>query len=254
MEDAQSVRMAYLGKDESDKNIDNKRAITIHISSGIPFVMVDDRIVNDYTVNATTVDAKASDTDIINTLVDPDMDDRYTYICETKSSITKNIVRLYYDAKYEDIIVVPDTTMLGTSDLSDPNSNQQFDLIGYVIGGGDVVKDGIWPGTVNPKPTFKLPTTNKNLTSTHMGVLLNGVAPTMGGRKGVYYVDDAGTYRLADNRRLPVGLLDLGNIADIFGQDVTVPVYTVYQGTTDMYKVKYLGFKSVTKAYILLDF
>jgi len=254
MTDTIDIRRAYLGKDESDKNIDNKRTIEIHIANAVPFIMVDDRIVNDYTVNSELIDSKDSDSEIVNTLVDDEMEDRFTYICETKSSVSKNIVRLYYDAKYKDIIIVPDTTMLGTSDLNDPNSRQNYQLIGHIVSGGDVVKNGLWSGSVNSKHHFDLPATNRNLSSKHTAVLLNGVAPTMGDRKGVYYVDEAGTYRLADNRRLPLGLLDLGTIADIFGSDISLPVYNVYQGSTDSYKVQYLGIKSVEKVYILLDF
>jgi len=253
--DKKDFRTALLGKSEADKNVDNGRSITLTIDSGLPMVNVDDVLMDNFTINSVTHSPSLTGgDDVLNTLVDKEDPNRYVYICTTLSAVTKAVVRLYYDAMFKDIIVVPNTETLGTDSATDMNRNQNYDLRGYVISGGDDIKHGNFSGTIKKDFQFDLPVPNSDISATHNAVILNGIAPTMGGRLMAYDIDDQGKYSLRDNRRLPVGLLDLGTVNDIFGTAVSLPIYNVFQGTTDMYKMKYLGIQNVDKVYFLLDF
>jgi len=248
------IRTAYLGTDSTNPNTDNNRRVNIHLNNGIPLVAIDDDIISsrkvkeiDYTGGLVGVS-----TTLNNVLVDKTDANRFIYVTQITSPITQDVSIIYYDAKYKDIIVIPETKYLGTGDVDDINANQVFDLKGYVVSGNMEFSDDIYTGSINPDVKMNLPATNSDISSKTMIANIYGISSTMGHR--TIFREVTSGLSIGGERMMPTGIVDLGSITDLFTTEEYIPTYTMYQGSYNMFKVKYLGNKKPSKVYLLMDF
>jgi len=252
MADTLLERVAYLGVSETDKTFANKRRIVMRIEKTIPFVMVSSNIITNNTINEKIT---ALATVVNNTLVDELDATRFTYLTTTHSTVSNNIVRIYHDSLYGDLIVVPDLDNLGTGAMTDPNTNITYILGCSRIAGGEHLANDSYDGSIGNNNLYKIPTPIASVASKHMSVKLNGISPVYGNRNGFYDIGATGaSFNISDARQLPTGLLDIGLTADVFGPNAILPVYNVYMYDNENYKMRYLNNHAVSSFYILLDF
>ena len=248
------IRTAYLGTDSSNPNTDNNRRVNIHLDNGLPLVAIDDDIISDKKIKE--IDYRGGQVGIIttlyNVLVDKTDADRFIFVTKITSPITQDVSNIYYDAKYKDIIVIPETKYLGTGDADDINANQVFDLKGYVVSGNMNFADDLYTGSINPDVKMNLPATNNDISSKSIIANIYGISTTMGHR--TMYREVTTGLSMGGERMLPVGIIDLGSTTDLFTSAEYIPTYTMYQSSYNMFKVKYLGNKKPNKVYLIMDF
>jgi len=265
--DTVEQRSAYVANNITDKNIDNKRMVTLNIVNTLPIIMIDNTLVDRNQIAETTVDL---DTVVLNTLVGPGADagetdpaiidakgpGRYNYVTTVESSISRNVMRVYYDTMFKDMVIVPDLMNFGADGADNPNNGKHYYLDCYrVAGGGTEIKEDMYKGGLNKVSSTELPLIDTAVAGTHMAVRLNGIAPFRGDRHtSLYLTHNSITNRVSDSFNNPSGLLSLGDSETLFGGDVKVPLYNVYLQNKDNYRLKYLGFNKVPKIYVLLDF
>ena len=245
------IRTAYLGTDSTNPNTDNNRQVNIHLTNGVPLVSIDDEIISDRLIKEELYTGGTLRV-IPNILVDREDANRFIYVTQIISPISKDKSNIYYDGKYKDIIIIPETKYLGTGDINDINANQTFDLAGYVVSGNSEFKNDVFTGTINPDTVMNLPETNRNINSRSMVASIYGISNTMGNRIVSYPM--ATNMSIRDRRMLPIGIIDLGTITDLFTVSTLIPTYSMYQSSYNMFKIRYLGNKKPSKVYILIDF
>jgi len=73
--------------------------------------------------------AKRTDDKVTNALYDPDMQDRFVYIGHAKSIMLSEYNVVWYDAKYGDILILPDLETYG-----DANTDSDLKVVERIIG------------------------------------------------------------------------------------------------------------------------
>jgi len=252
MADTIEFRTAWIGVSETNKTFVNKRKIEMTISSTIPMVLINPSLIVDNSINSLLTALPAV---VNNTLVDEVDPLRYTYITTTKSVVSKNVVRLYHDALFNDIIVVPNLDNFGGSLATDPSAGMRYELTCRRIAGGDTLANEIYGGGISNNNTFKIPKPITAVPSTHMALRLNTISPNYGNRNGFYDIGTTGnSFNLSDARQLPTGILNLGTTTSLFGADVPLPLYQVYMSDMENYKLKNVNVHPVPQFYVILDF
>ena len=245
-------RTAWIGVSEINKTFVNKRKIEMTIDSTIPMVLINPALLVDNLINSKTTAIPAL---VSNTLVDELDPLRFTYITTTQSIITNNIVRLYHDKKFNDILVVPNLDNFGTGAVNDPNAGMRYEIKCRRIAGGDVLANEVYTGSISTNNTFVIPQPVAAVPSTHSAVKLNTISPNYGNRNGFYNIGTTtANFNLSDARQLPTGILDLGTTTSIFGSNVPLPLYQVYMSDIENYKLKNINVHAVPHFYIILDF
>ena len=230
-----------------------KIKVNISIVSTLPMLTLTDELVTNSSIASVVTPVDLAALDAKNTLKDVEYfeehgKERFTYITTTHSQITNNRVRMYHDAKYEDIIIIPELSYID-SDLN----HTVYDIRGYRVGGGvevdDIYNDLIVPG----EEYFKLPLTKSNIENTCEHVRLHGVARDS---DHTYYYKSLPSGDTIVNKKLTtVGMVKLGSADELFVEPgATIPMYTIMQATLDRYALKFLGNKKPTSIYIPLNF
>jgi hypothetical protein len=145
IKDSYNYRVVNVSVDEDNKTVYTNKTLVIQLESFLPFLLMEDDILF-YKKNVTeTIDPITSLNSIKNTITDKEYDtlnptlNRFVFINEIISPITKNKGRLYYDSKYKDIIFIPTLKTLGSHSLidgsSDYNNDKLIEVIGYSLGG-----------------------------------------------------------------------------------------------------------------------
>ena len=262
MNDTRQIRQARLAKDETDLSALLNKTVAIRLNTSLPFMHIEQAYI-DKTEYKTEDYASKADADLFNTLVDPTYTvkdnngndvtaTRFTFLTEINSSVTFSRSRMYYDAKYEDIIIVPDLESLGATSVTDGS----YELQGYVVGGlgnVDQVADAINP--VKDTAEYKLPLVNKNIASSTIFLETRGVG--YAARRNVrVYRDTANGVRFFNNDTSTVALIKLGKVTDIFTSAVKLPLYQYYQSGIKEYSGKYLGVVDTKDAdiYVAINF
>jgi len=227
--------------------------VSITIVSTLPMLTMTDALVANSLMTSHDAPSAPTTLDVDNTLKDVDYleefgVERFTFITTTQSVITNNKVRLYHDAKYEDIIVIPELSF-----IDNKLDNNIYNIRGYRIGGGvavdEIANDLIVPG----EETFKLPLTKSNISNVCKHVKMHGIARDS---DNAYYYKTLDNGDMVVNRKLTtVGMISLGTADDLFVETgATIPMYTITQATLDRYALKFLGNIKPTNIYIPLNF
>lgn len=251
-ENTRTFRTAWLGASETDKTYTNKRKVEFTLESTVPMILLNPELLVNNLINTKVTPVPSV---IKNTLVDDTDPLRYTYITTTESVITHNIVRLYHDAMFNDIIIVPDLNNFGTSAITDPNAGMRFELRCRRIAGGDILANEIYEGSISHNSDFKIPKPITTVPSTHYSLKLNTISPNYGNRNGFYDIGSiSGSYNFSDSRQLPTGVLNLGTTSGLFGSDIPLPLYQVYRSDMENYKLKNVNIHPIPQFYVILDF
>lgn len=261
MKDTIKLRTAVLALSENLKSdtVDpvvvnvTKIKVSIDIVSTLPMLTMTDALVANSLMAEDHRPSLPATLDIDNTLkdvgyLDETGNERFTFITIASSAITNNKVRLYHDAKYSDIIVIPELNCIDNT-----INDTLYELRGYRVGGGcnvdDINNDLIVPGD----ETFKLPLTNSNIANTSKHVKMHGIARDTDG--GHYYKTLDNGDMVVNRKLTTVGMVNLGSGDELFvDAGARVPMYTIVQATLDRYALKFLGNIQPKNIYIPLNF
>lgn len=181
---------------------------------------------------------------------------RFIFITRVESYINRDIVDLYYDKKYQDIIIVPD--LVYTKHLS---PTEDINIFCQRIGGGYNVNDNTLTGlTISSDENCKitLPEARKiSSASVYMAAIPGLQTPD--------YTQDANSYEemlndainLKRYHRQMLSFLCLGTVSQLFGEVHRLPLYLLYQSGVRGFSFKYLNQvkpDANTKLYIPLNF
>jgi hypothetical protein len=251
------LRTANLALSENKKNPANSGEVTkikinIDIIGTIPMITMTDDLVNHATITEAINPATPLLLDNNNTIVDVGYAnehgvDRFTYITTTHSAITNNQVRMYYDAEFKDIIIIPEISFIDNT-----IDNTVYQLRGYRVGGGCPVDDISNDLMVPSSETFELPLTNSNISNVSKHMRLHGVARES---SNIYYKELTSGDTIVNKKLATVAMIHLGSGDELFvDQNVRIPMYTVQQTTMDRYSLKFLNNIKPTSIYIPLNF
>jgi len=239
------------------------KTLTIALGISLPMVLIEPSIVTSKSVASITDVAATSLNTVVNGLSDPaylalHTVERFTYVGTGTSSISLTKIRIYYDAKYKDMFVIPDNIGLGDNTATDPTNGHSFNITGYHIGSGmgmdrqrsnhDIPLDTSF--------TYDLPQANTNLPITVNEVRLHGVTPKSDLDMTVGYSIDPNT-RVYSSKSHISTIITLGTVQTLFTVNGMIPIYQLYQRSINNYTIKYLGAKEIpltSVIHIPLDF
>jgi len=256
--DTLQSRTARIALSENKKDVAiegevTKITVNIAIISTLPMLTMTDALVTNSEMASVDVPVDTAALDADNTLKDVEYlektgNERFTYITTTHSALTNNRVRLYHDALFEDIIVIPELSYIDNT-----LDNTVYDIRGYRIGGGTNVDEISNDLIVPTGETFKLPLTKSNIANKCTHVKMHGIARDSA---NAYYYKHLDNGDMIVNRKLTtVGMIKLGSVDDLFvDAGLRLPMYTIAQVTLDRYALKFLGNIQPTSIYIPLNF
>jgi len=253
MEDNRLERLVELGKDKNDKTYTGNQLL-ITISDTLPIVILDDALVDNNKVLETNYNGNSDgeEDDNKNYLIDRAYEDknskeRFIYVTRVNSGVSNNFVRLYYDRKYNDIIVIPNLEYINQN-----AKGKLYSIQASRIGGGAHNKNEVASDLVLSRDSvFKLPETKENVDNKHYFMRLHGISTSS---LSNFYISVDGDHRVRDKKLAPTGMLSLGSMSDLFVNEEVLPSFTVYQITADRYVSKYLGNVIPDNIYIPLTF
>lgn len=198
-------------------NINNKE-VTIHlnVNAGTCMFVTNDKMFQTMVfkkTQPTTYDKTA------NTILP---DDRFIYIKEVTSHLSTSTVVLYYDKKYQDILIVPSLSFAVNALGNNPYMVNCYTIGNLMTYGND--KSSVYPMTeVNETARVKLPETNSDINSVeYLLASAPGLAAPDVGPDGNTYeemLDDA--INLKRYYKQVMSFIKLGTYKDLFkGTDV----------------------------------
>jgi len=257
-------RVAYLGDIYGTKDVANKRVVNLWVTHTLPIIDTTPELITDRTLS-TNPGAAVDTTKFPNVLVgitktlDATTGDvtigtdtaRFTFIASVKSTFN-NAVQIYYDNKFKDIIIIPDTSLLGSGSTTDAHANQEFTLRCYRVGGGMNIDntggDLVMPPNAEGVP---LPVCNENIAINNDLLMLDGMNRVPGSQPTTTSINNVW---MSTGKRTPMTYLTIGDPAILFETVSNVPLFTMYQVNVDQFAVKYVGNRKPTHIIIPLNF
>ena len=238
MKNTKLEREAYIVESEDNRlTIEKNKKVIIKFENTIPFLSIEQNFLDRHTMMFKDNAAAASLADITNTIADidpvldqdgnvttdgngdPVYEDKDSYIfITTVENLLGDRVRVYYDKRYDDMFVIPDTELFNlNTETVDPLVNKTNVIKGYLIGYGDTVipvdnySELSYP--VKDNQTLTIPNgniANKFIVADIRG-LFNGNSI---GSYGIMY--DGGNKYTEKTPKTTLTLVDLGLTADFF--------------------------------------
>jgi len=176
-----------------------------------------------------------------NILVDIENEDRFKFIGVVNSPLTDNSVGIYYDDKFKDMFVIPSLNSVGIEDDVRLYENSGIEVIGHRLFGRGLdniyVDDLSLP--IKDDNAFVLNNIPKRLNTTKAFVVYTGMNSNNTGLDMLG--DDGGDRIIYDKSRLPICYIDLGDVNDVFDEDVSLPTFNTLDMGVGMSKLHYLG-------------
>lgn len=230
--------------------------LNISVENTIPILITKDNKITDYIFKTSTETTKGS-TD--NTIADAEYKtettkDRFIFFTALKSPLTNNVVYVYYDRKYQDIIMLPpiDYYNLGLPTMT-------YNIRASRLGGGEELPNYFWHQDVpiSDNSRYFLPETKANVASkTHL-ISLPGMATVSNNNHDDGYeemINDSINLR-HNTRRLGI-LVEIGLPRDVFVTPSSIPLYLLHQYSAMEYGIQYISNinQSANKLYFRLRF
>lgn len=255
-------RIARIATSEATKanGVVTNISVAMHIDRVLPIIAFNDALPTKHNIKSTPTPALPA-SGVLNTLSDDSSGtERFTYMGYGTSVITNSDVRIYYDALYKDVIVLPSTELLIVDEGL--QNGKTYTIKGYALGSTNNTVSNDMFNTIDSKRVEDdsvLPAMNPNLPNIVSHVLsLPGVGYDnnsnghMLGRMitGETYLERNGTDKSM--------LLELGTVSEVLADvNEAIPCYTVMQYTPKYNTAKYCGIKKLTptlKLGYFLDF
>lgn len=258
MIDKLESRLAYVAKSSIERNIDNKRKLCINITNTLPIVHIDTTLAdnrqlltkNNAAIGGTILNNLASDDDVIDEVSGDVTSYRYIFISRSESNLYKNIIDVYYDTKYNDILIIPTTQYLGNESMENPHTNTIKTITGYRLGGhGNLDSSRIGNKYLPVTSKFNMPVISTRLDNKFMYINIPGLHTPHGSEFLKVAVNENPLTDMISNSNRGVGITTLTLPAPI-----SVPLYGVIQYGVDSYRLEYLGIKKTSTISFLLDY
>lgn len=172
-------------------------------------------------------------------IVDEDMPDRFISMGCARSALTENIISLYYDKKYKDILVCPDFSYLTILTSSTP-----FNLTAYRLGSHTPLKDGDISSLLGMSEgdRFHLPEAKTGLKfkSYMLSITGAGTNNAIGADRFEELIKDV--WNINHFSRRPSVLVELGTPAEIFTKPTPLHLYLLAQLNVVDFSTYYAGY------------
>jgi len=266
------MRYAKVLNNEDDKECNNRR-VAINIIGTLPILAGTfmDRISGDDGASYGLIDSITTDTphgkkDNKNFLYDDEKDtdgnlvnpDRYVFLGNAQSMVSKLFASIYYDALFNDIIVIPDIYSLGIEDENiDFYKDNEMTLNAYSVGRGQfkdrpfkeltipidqIDSDGM------PQPD-KFDKTKTLLVTTY-GLAINSLCTS-----NTTVVNDGGeTSYIGADKVVPLQYIQFPDNSDIYDEVPPLNTHNLIQQTHAGLSVDFVGKRLITKMMIPLNF
>lgn len=231
----------------------------VSIASSLPLMVSNDKLIEDCTYAVNNNVSFSSDTPgalVANEKYDEA--DRFVFITKCESTISKLQVELYYDKKYEDIIVVPDSTT--AKFLS---NHTYYYVHGLRVGTGTNIalhNTGYIKLHANDNADrCRLPKAKSSISSKVRAVAIPGMIEGDVNRSLGNYTEKLDDKVSISRKSIQMTtLLELGTVSDLFEEtDKGLPLYVLRQFNTRLMGLEYLGVTDTpadSKLYLPLNF
>jgi hypothetical protein len=242
--------------------IDKDITVVIDLISSLPLVTMDPDMLAKNVIPATdNTKVNATQLETSNTLYDPEYEDRFKLITAVVSPITSSPALLFFDAKYQDILITPCLHSFGNSLTNTMYKDRAVRLTGHRIGVKDIsfnnlgnhnkdTRNNTIRGVYDDNTRVKFENAKSILTSasTSLHRISGLTAPSLGLDTQLYLGSDVGI-NLSYNS---INVITLGNITDLF--DGPVPIYNILQYSPSSFTLDYVGNQTEAPIHLLLNF
>lgn len=183
------------------------------------------------------------------------IDDRFIFITRVESYLNRDIVDMYYDKLYQDIIIVPD--LVYAKHLS---PTQDIVLFCQRIGSGYNIHENPGQGftlSTDEANRKTLPAAKQVTASIHLAALPGLQTPNYTQDADSFEEMITDTINLKRFHRQMFNYVSFGTVGDLFGKAVKLPLYLLHQSGVRGFQFKYLNEVTPdtnTKLYIPLNF
>lgn len=217
--------------------------VNIKVDSGYPLFIMNQEDVNRYMYSDKNV-AKVNNP--TNVLKDPEYlkekgEERYVIGCTVESPINSDRVTFYYDRKYKNILIVPDTTH---ASVLQPTSSH--DVMVYELATGSRAhkeNDSFPTYSVDERNGVKFPMIGNMANARSLLLSIPGIMPPA-------TTQDANTFEemindsinLKRSQRVMLNVVELGTLKEVFPNldGYMVPLYQCYQFAPCHYRIRHV--------------
>lgn len=216
---------------------------TIKVDTGYPLFIMNQDDVNRYMYDEKNVTKVANPT---NTLKDPEYlkdngEERFAIGCTLESPINSDRVTFYYDKKYKNVLIVPDTTH---ASVLQPTSTHEM-LVYELATGSKVHKENdTFPTySTDEKNGIKFPPLGTMNNARSIMLSIPGIMPAS-------TTQDANTFEemindsvnLKRSQRVMLNIVELGTLKEVFPNlnGYMVPLYQCYQFAPCHYRIRHI--------------
>ena len=234
--------------------------IVINVAGCLPLVITDSESLNAMALPETTKGEALGFSYNNNRLVDfldepvnvTANNKSFNYMKTIKSLVTGNRLDFYYDLKYQQILLLPNTTYLKASPVV-PNIN----IKSYRLGSSRALGNPNILSTTSSEELIKLEQPNFSKLKSSI-ILIPGSINTSNVNKSFLQRDVTGG-NIALGELGLISFIELGTYNEVFGNTPQLPVYLFYQRSLLDYGLEYISVLkknelSNKKIYIILNF
>lgn len=232
------VKDSLLTRVAKHVNGNNTVPMVFQIENGLPIFVCDSTtILKQYGTGVNKpVDTK---NEIKIESLNPEEKDRFKFLGSFTSTVTANILSMYYDTKYKDIIISP---YLGY--LKQAKHNTFIGIRSYALGyGNEEIFESINGGSLITEPNkYELAVPNILTTGKSHEVSISGF-------RGGYSKEEDDSISITVDKLFYTSrttswrnIIELGKVSEIFGnKNTSIPLYLLYQGNYIEYSFKFMG-------------
>jgi len=254
--DTLQLRTGILAKVVNGTKVLTKKRLEIEISDAIPFIVTDDSIVTNTKI-AENITTPVLDLNTLpNQLVDDNatvLTERYIYVTNIISPVTKNTMSIYYDKTFKDLIVIPSLNILDSSDIVTGAIN--FKVKGYALGVhyNPEYENEIEHYPYTPETNFQLPISNGNIGVTTTAVLINGAGGYLKDDSVGKYITGIDSNSYVPSKTSYTNFINLGQVSAFLSAVTKIPVYLLYQTSKHKHGVAHLGITDTKTSNIYFE-
>jgi len=260
--DNKRTRLADIYTNEADKALGTGNTgvkVVVNISTVLPLLVFEQSLITTKLVVSTPT-AVTTNAAVLNTLggqyqsgIDannnPVYAERYVYITTANSVVTDTTVRLYYDYKYLDIIVVPETDYVNNG----IDAGISYELNGYSVGSttNNINTTNFVDTMSNPDVNIGvLPVPNSNIAISTDIIKLPGMSFGVNRDDANTRITVAPDNQIARKGNMFATIINLGLVNNLLVTPTSqLPLHNIYQVASTKYSTRYLGYKAVPANY-----
>lgn len=271
MDNSKSLRHGLIVNNELEK-VDNERRVSIRVLGTLPMLAgtfvdrvtgVDGSLYGELDTISTTTPIVEDSSDpttigevgVKNLLIDKDDENRFVFLGQATSTVSKLLVDIYYDNSFNDILVIPELSSLGTDDYVDFYSRSTVTLNAYSVGNGErtdkPLKDIVMPIVLNDLDGINEPkrfTETKTVLTSAFGLENNSMLSNF------VLFDSDSKWRATSEKGVPIQLIALEENTILYDTVKAMNTYNVVQQFHDRLRIDGVGKHIISKIVFPLNF